>query len=309
MNTESKRMHAKIGVLAVAIFSFFGVHFSSQAASLYFKEPSMVVHAGDALETTLYFDADGESINAIEGTITFPAAVLELAEIRDGNSILNFWVEKPSKAQASSGSFRFSGIIPGGFSAQGGRVLSLVFTAREQGGASVTLADAHAYLNSPEASAAILGTGVFNAEILVPAGEPVAIEPKDDTEDPETFMPEVSSNIDLFEGRQFAVFDALDKGSGIDRYRVLETHMRYPWLALFSSWKDATSPYVLADQSGERYIFIKAIDRTGNTRVERILPTHPVPWYRDPNLLLIVCAAVLVVLVVARLLKKRFLLK
>ncbi len=308
MNLESISINTarKIGAFAIVLCAFCIFYSHAEGASLYFKEPSAVAHAGDALETTLYFDTDGESINAIEGIVNFPAAALELAEIRDGNSIINFWIEKPNSTEASSGSFHFSGIIPGGFSAQGGRVLSLIFTARGQGGASVALAQAHAYRNDPEASEASLVTGSFSAEILVSAGVPIKISQQEDSEDPETFAPEVASNADLFGGKQFAVFDTIDKISGIEGYRVLETRMRWSWLAIFSTWKDATSPYLLADQSGEKFVFIKAIDRAGNARVERIAPANPTPWYRDPNIIIVTCITALIALAGYSIIKKRF---
>jgi hypothetical protein len=257
---------------------------TTHAASLYWKDPSVEAQKNAPFETTLYMDTQDESINAVEGTVTFPSGVLSLSEIRDGNSVINFWIEKPVLADAKIGAFRFSGIIPGGLAAHDAKLLTLVFSAKdEEGGATVALADAHAYHNDSTASEASVTTSAFSA--LINAGANPAPLPAvpSDTEMPETFVPEIGTDASLFEGKHFVVFDTVDKGTGIDRYEVLETKMRLSWLALFSSWQPAASPYLLADQTGESYIFIKAIDRNGNERVERIAPANPRAWYNDPN--------------------------
>src|SRR3989344_4170585 len=55
-----------------------------------------------------------DPLNAIEGQLEFPEAKLTVIDIRDGGSVINFWVQKPGLI--SPGVISFSGITPGGFS-------------------------------------------------------------------------------------------------------------------------------------------------------------------------------------------------
>ncbi len=290
MNTKKYSPRA----IAAVIFLFWMIpSFYARAATLYFKESDVSMHVGDTFETTLYFSADDESINALEGTITFPAGALALSEIRDGDSILTFWIEKPDFGSAAGGSFKFSGIIPGGFSRQDGRVFSLVLTARQQGGSAMLLTDAHAYRNDATGSQTELTVGSFRVDTTGSVQAPVTVPEIKDKEQPETFVPEIASDSNIFDGKEFMIFDTVDKHSGIDHYEVLETRMKSRFFAIFSRWHEAKSPYLLADQSRSSYLFVKAVDRDGNTRIERIIPAHPPAWYKNPNIytLIVVIAA------------------
>lgn len=287
------KQHLIIVAIATSFIFWIIPVFHVDAAALYFKEPSVSVNVGDSFETVLYFDADEGSINALEGTVIFPAGALELSEIRDGDSILTFWVEKPDLDIARGGSFTFSGIIPGGFAQQGGRVLSLIFTARQQGGATMTLADARAYLNDSTGNQVDLSVGSFHAETAVSTSEPIIVPALLDDEQPETFVPEIASDAHIFDGEHFLTFDTVDKSSGIDHYEILETKMKLPMLAIFSRWQETKSPYVLTDQSQSSYLFVKAVDREGNTRIERVEPAHPVAGYKDPNIYAMILLGIL----------------
>ena len=73
----------------------------------------------------------GDLINAIEGRFKYPADKLILKEIRDGNSVINFWIEKPHVV--TPGIVVFSGISPGGFSGANKHIFSIVFEAKLNG--------------------------------------------------------------------------------------------------------------------------------------------------------------------------------
>src|SRR3989344_5743532 len=86
-----------------------------------------------------------ESLNAIEGQLIFPTDKLSVKEIRDGNSVINFWVEKPHIE--ASGVILFSGITPGGWSGANNYIFSIVFEAKNTGIASVALQNTKALKN------------------------------------------------------------------------------------------------------------------------------------------------------------------
>lgn len=83
-----------------------------------------------------------------------------------------------------------------------------------------------------------------------------------DTVLPEPIFASLQKNKDMFDGRYFIVFNAADKGSGIDHFELWEGMDRYV---------DANSPFVLKDQTLGREIVVWAVDKAGNTREIRAL--------------------------------------
>src|SRR3989338_4903892 len=78
-----------------------------------------------------------KQLNAIEGRLVFPEDLLSVREIRDGNSVINFWVEKPRVEP--SGTVSFSGITPGGWSGTNNLIFAVVFEAKKDGNISIML--------------------------------------------------------------------------------------------------------------------------------------------------------------------------
>ncbi len=261
-----------ITLLFLVIFcpkSAFGSEFSFDTAS---KSLSI----GQEFEVDLNINTEKENINAVSGKIYFPANLLDLSEIRIGNSVVNFWVDQPALL---NGEIVFSGITPGGFILDKGFVLSLIFKTKKEGSAPIKITNASALLNDGNGTADKIKTSDLNLNIsssVIPTSSPslnIA-----DNEPPEAFKPEISRDPNIFDGKWFLSFAAEDKGSGIAGYEVKES--RY-FIFDFSKWVPATSPYVLADQDLRSYIYVKAIDKKGNTRIEKLSPQNPLPWYEN----------------------------
>jgi ATP-dependent Zn protease len=69
----------------------------------------------------------------------------------------------------------------------------------------------------------------------------------------------------LFDNNYFVVFSTVDKGSGIDHFEIKETYT-----GLDGHFVVGSSPYVLKDQSLNKNIYIKAVDKNGNIRLSKI---------------------------------------
>lgn len=215
-----------------------------------------------------------EPLNAVEGKFSFPADMLSVREIRDGNSVVNFWVEKPHIEP--SGTVSFSGITPGGFSGPNNFVFAVVFEAKSEGEVTLTLQETTALRN--DGAGTKEPVSIRNVDIVVELGDSkIRRESFSDIEPPEDFMPIVSSNQNLFEGKQILIFSAQDKGSGIERYEVRE--FRFSFLSFLSPWTRAESPSVLKDQDLKSHIAVKAIDHLGNERISIITPRYSLSWY------------------------------
>ena len=67
------------------------------AAEIFYDADTRKVKANTEFEVGVFLSAESENINAVEGILRFPADILEFKELNDGNSIVNFWVERPSR--------------------------------------------------------------------------------------------------------------------------------------------------------------------------------------------------------------------
>lgn len=210
-----------------------------------------------------------ESLNALEGKIIFPEELVSLVEVMDGNSVINFWISKPFN---EGGEIAFSGIAPGGFSGSKNLIFSILFEAKNSGMADLKVGDILALRNDG------LGTeelfSIRNVGISIKLGDSnlrkVGLV---DLEPPEDFVPIISSDKNLFDGRNVLIFATQDKGSGLDFYEVKE--YRWPFLSFLSSWRKTVSPHVLMDQDLKSYILVRATDLSQNERISVVSPSYP----------------------------------
>jgi hypothetical protein len=249
---------------------------SMLAAEVFFGEKGKEWRVGDQLIVPVLFNTDGESINAIEGKIVFPSGVLELREIRDGNSVVNFWIDRPRAG--SENQISFSGVTPGGYKGENGLLFSLVFSALKEGSGVIEIRDIKALKNDGRGTSA--KTQVSNLQISISKG--ISGAPPQLAEDlnaPEPFVPEIANDPAISNGEWFIVFATQDKGTGVARYEIKETRQRI--FAAFLRWVPAESPYTLKDQGLRSYVFVKAIDGAGNEKIATVAPKNPLPWYKN----------------------------
>lgn len=314
--TNDRKHWVKNIILFVAIsVSFVAISgLSVMAAKLELISPMSETGVGQQFQVDLTLDTEGADINAVQGKITFPANLLELKEVRDGDSIINFWIQKPSRESESEVSF--SGVIPGGFSGvlspyykgeKSGKIFSLIFTGKSAGESLILIKDAKILLNDglgTEAKTSVQNSFVAIRDYI--SGDS-RIMPKD-TDPPELFTPEIASDPDIFDGKRFLVFSVQDKGSGVDYYAVHETTQRKDAAQIDSGeWTPVESPYLLKDQSLKSYIYIKAVDKAGNARIVYLPPT--VPWYKKWFVDIIFGVIIIGVIILVRWLLKKLKIK
>jgi hypothetical protein len=107
------------------------------------------------------------------------------------------------------------------------------------------------------------------SEVVVESG--VATFERSDLDAPEVFVPIVSRDPNLFDGKYFLVFATQDKGSGIAHYEVREGKGEYVV---------SESPYLLQNQNVNENILVKAVDKVGHTRVATVLLEKKRPPYQ-----------------------------
>ena len=254
-------------LLAIALFSLGFLSQTMPAEALaksgeikFFLDVTSIV--ADKFEIEAVLDSE-EPINALEGEIVFLSDRADLELINDGNSIINFWIERPRATEG--GRIEFAGIIPGGFQGGKGRLFTMVFKSKNQLAAGEKISSFIAaqkisgFLNNDRSSAAKLASSPLDLVIPSKTGE---VKPKDNAP-PENFTPEIDRDPLMFAGKYFLVFATQDKGSGVNYYEVKEG--RRPF-------RQAESPYVLENQLLTEWIFVRAVDYAGNAHEAAVAP-------------------------------------
>jgi hypothetical protein len=275
--------------LFILFLLFFCYGFSvtpASAAVLKVESDFSSLHVGDVFSVDLVIDTERQLLNAVETEVLFPVELLEYVANDDGQSVINLWIDKPRYHNLNL--ISFSGITPGGFSGTEIKLLSLTFKVVKVGQGNIEINQAnllvHDGLGTPAAVAK------QNLHIAVSEGVSDIVVNTFDDERPEAFMPVIIQDADVFDGANTLVFTTEDKGSGLDHFEVKEG-----WFGLY---QDAVSPYRLENQALDKKIFIKAVDRLKNERVEILYPQNWQPWYQYTPLtvsILILCVVIFLI--------------
>lgn len=139
-----QRLHKKFTLSSVILFFvviFGGWGIQVEAASLSFSPLTKTVSTGNILSVKVVVNTEGRYINNTEGTVQFPADLLEVISVNKQSSIFTLWVEEPSYSN-SQGKISFNGGLPTpGYSGGAGEVVSITFRAKKAGTASLVYVD------------------------------------------------------------------------------------------------------------------------------------------------------------------------
>lgn len=217
----------------------------------------------DKFKVEVILDSE-EPINALEGELVFSGDYDGLESVSDGNSVVNFWIQRPQ--MTADNRLEFAGIIPGGLKGGKGTLFTLIFKSRypfnggEKTPSFIVPKNIRAFINDGQPAAAKL---VFLPFELAEA------KPKD-YDPPENFTPAIGRDPLMFAGKYFLVFGTQDKDSGVNYYEVKEGGQ---------SFRRAESPYLLENQLLTEWILVRAVDSAGNIREAAVRPlTYGLPY-------------------------------
>lgn len=271
------------------------------AAKLFVESGQSFAGPGDTLIAKIKLDNQGECLNAFDISVSF-SDNLEFGDFSIGNSIISLWISKPSKADADKinqqKKFSFSGGIPGGYcgSIMGdlgesnilGEAIFKVKTSAPASARIMIESGPQVLKNDGRGTAAAVE--IVNAELAISESSTSTPDQwqqrlKEDATPPEPFIIELYKDERLYDGKYVLIFSAQDKETGIDRYEVMEISQeekdaenQESLLKKISIWRKkpawiaAQSPYLLADQSLDSYIRVKAIDKANNERMVEYFP-------------------------------------
>ncbi|HEX5429459.1 MAG TPA: cohesin domain-containing protein [Patescibacteria group bacterium] len=113
-------------------------HASSAIISLSPTSGSFVVDS--TFDVSVFLDTAGQSVNAVDLNIKFPADRLQLVSSSTGKSIIGIWATLP-KFNNQTGEITLTGGMPDGITASHGLITTLTFRAKSVGSAVVKISD------------------------------------------------------------------------------------------------------------------------------------------------------------------------
>lgn len=208
-------LHLRISALSLAIIALFSFVFPgvTRAATLSLSPIDTTVRAGSTITEVALVSSPTQALNAVSGTIFFPADLLQVVSVSKTNSILSLWVQEPAFSNAN-GTITFAGVVPNpGYIGTRGTVLSIQFRSRKEGVANVTFTSASEVLANDGNGTNIL-TATQSATITVTASaqpEPEAAPPTQEAAEKENLRARITSSTHPDETRWYnrphAIFD------------------------------------------------------------------------------------------------------
>ncbi len=254
------QLAATLALLTLIVF----VPANAKAATVYLESSQSKVSAGDIVIITAKINADTAVINTVEGefAITSPADGASIQEFSLGGSSFGLWPRTPSLSKDGR-LVSFVGGVPGGFNFDGATLFKMVMEMKKEGTVTISPRNMSAYISDGKGTK--VPVQLKNLVINVgprKTGEPVRDEWKSvvagDTVAPEDFVVVLGQDKNLFDGKKFAFFSAVDNQSGIAYYEVSENGGK----AVRSG-----STYVLQDQDADVELSVVAFDKAGNKKV------------------------------------------
>lgn len=94
-------------------------------------------NAGSKINISVKVNTEGQSINAVDGTIGFNPSNLEVISVSKNNSILNLWVQDPTYSNVA-GNINFGGVVLNpGYSGSNGNIITIAFKVKGDGKADI----------------------------------------------------------------------------------------------------------------------------------------------------------------------------
>jgi len=101
----------------------------ADAATLYFLPSAGVSVDTDSFVVEVRLDTEGESVNALEWSVVYPAQEVGISDIFDGGSLFSLWPQRP---EAKDGRIDFVAGAPGGFKGDG-KLFSIILKPKSRG--------------------------------------------------------------------------------------------------------------------------------------------------------------------------------
>lgn len=254
------------------IFFFVSLHTFAHAAKIVSETENDLSHK--EIRLTFFIDTEGEVLNAYEGQISFDKDKLTLDHIETDNSIITAWITRPEKNNSTLGddSILFEGLTQGGFSGVSetgtekegsGKLLSLVFSVKKEGAATVSLSDLKIYKGDGDATEVPIQDKDFIVTLPATYLKSSYFVPdytalfRTENQGSNDIYAEISKSEDIYGGQDFLAFENTNKQKSIESFEVSESPSKDPKSIPTFSWTEAKSPYLLTKSGLTNYVHIR----------------------------------------------------
>lgn len=178
-------------VFALVVLFAYYLTPSAFAADVLLTPSTGSYNTGQTFTATIQVNPDGDSVNAVEASLSFNTSVLSVVSVSKTGSIFSLWTTEPAFSN-TAGTITFGGGSPTPFSTRS-NLLTVTFRANAAGTGAVSFTDASALAadglgtdvleNSPGASYTIGAAAVTPAPTPTPVVEPTEATPPPSTSD------------------------------------------------------------------------------------------------------------------------------
>lgn len=163
-------MLKKFFVFTIIFFGILLIPSTVQAATLFFSPGSGSYEVGDNFSVGLYVNSDGQDINAIQSSLSFSNNLLDVTSVSN-SGIINLWQTQPTYSNAN-GTIIFVGGVIGGYNGGSGQIITIYFSAKSAGTASVSMSGSRVLANDGLGTGLLSGAGSGTYVISLPGEEP-----------------------------------------------------------------------------------------------------------------------------------------
>ncbi len=247
----------RIELFRYTIATFFGVFFfafasTAQAATLSFSPSSGTYSVGDTISISLNVSSTDQAINAVSGTVDFPADILQAVSVSKTNSVLTLWVQEPVRSNAD-GTVTFGGVVPNpGFTGAGGNIITISFRAKASGTGKLTVTSGETLAN--DGSGTNVLKGISSATLTVGEAKTKAkVTPSEKKETPEE-KPVVETSAIATEQLQIPIVTNVTKSVALGGTAQVDGSSIYPGatarLTLQGNSGPALTPEAVVGENG-----------------------------------------------------------
>lgn len=130
----------KHSISLIIALLFFASAQTVVAATIYILPAQKNLSLDEEFNIDIKVNSEGESINATQATINWPADILQFVEVEKTGSVFNFWVDEPSLSSTEE-SISFIGGTSKGITGAALQILRIKFKTLSAGTAAVTITD------------------------------------------------------------------------------------------------------------------------------------------------------------------------
>ena len=122
--------------LILAFFTFLISSLQVYSADISLTPASGLYTVGQNIPITMSVTGNKESINAVSAQLNFSKDILQISSIVKDGSIIKLWAEEPTFSN-KVGTINLAGVVFNGFNDTKGKIVTINFTAKRTGQASV----------------------------------------------------------------------------------------------------------------------------------------------------------------------------